>query len=73
MGQDLGAIVVGVGSSGTLTGLTRFFRVADPEVAALMLLGGVRAVIRFGTRPHPRDLARRLVRTILFGAAGGRD
>ncbi|MFL5339442.1 MAG: TetR/AcrR family transcriptional regulator [Gemmataceae bacterium] len=49
------------------------FAVADPEVAALMLLGGVRAVIRFGTRPHPRDLARRLVRTILFGAAGGRD
>jgi len=36
MGQDLDAIVVGVGSCGTLTGLTRFFRVADPEVAFVL-------------------------------------
>jgi len=36
MGQDVDAIVVGVGSSGTLTGLTRFFRVADPEVAFVL-------------------------------------
>jgi cystathionine beta-synthase len=31
-GHDLDAIVVGVGSSGTLTGLTRYFRTAAPEV-----------------------------------------
>jgi cystathionine beta-synthase len=31
-GHELDAIVVGVGSSGTLTGLTRYFRTAAPEV-----------------------------------------
>ncbi len=31
-GHDLDAIVVGVGSAGTLTGLTRFFRVAQPKL-----------------------------------------
>lgn len=30
MGHEVDAIVVGVGSSGTLTGLTRFFRAASP-------------------------------------------
>jgi len=31
MGHEVDAIVVGVGSSGTLTGLTRFFRTASPS------------------------------------------
>jgi len=31
-GHDLDAIVVGVGSSGTLTGLTRYFRTAQPKL-----------------------------------------
>ena len=32
MGHDIDAIVVGVGSSGTLTGLTRYFRRVAPQV-----------------------------------------
>lgn len=45
------------------------FRVRDPEVAALMLLGGLRAVIRFGPEPRPDDLARRIVDDFLHGSA----
>jgi AcrR family transcriptional regulator len=45
------------------------FVIADPELAALMLLGGLRSVIRFGKRPRPPDLARRLVANFLEGAA----
>ncbi|MET3131354.1 cystathionine beta-synthase [Oxalobacteraceae bacterium GrIS 1.11] len=32
MGHEIDAIVVGVGSSGTLTGLTNFFRAAQPDL-----------------------------------------
>src|SRR5262245_31262806 len=32
------------------------FRVRDPEQAALMLLGGLRSVIRFGAQPRQADL-----------------
>lgn len=35
-GHDLDAIVVGVGSSGTLTGLSRFFRRTAPEVGFVL-------------------------------------
>ena len=45
------------------------FIIRDPETAALLLLGGMRAVIRFGKRPRPRDLARRLVDAFLEGNA----
>jgi AcrR family transcriptional regulator len=45
------------------------FRVRDPEQAALMLLGGIRAVIRFGTQPRPADLARRILDDFLHGVA----
>jgi AcrR family transcriptional regulator len=45
------------------------FRVRDPEQAALMLLGGLRSVIRFGARPRPDDLPQRLVTDFLHGAA----
>jgi cystathionine beta-synthase len=35
-GHDLDAIVVGVGSAGTLTGLTRFFRKVQPRLAFVL-------------------------------------
>src|SRR5262245_56058718 len=41
------------------------FHVPDPEVSVLMLLGGVRSVIRFGEKPRPRNLARRIVANFL--------
>jgi hypothetical protein len=40
-------------------------------VTALVLLGGVRAVTRFGPRPRGDGLARDIVATILHGAASG--
>jgi TetR/AcrR family fatty acid metabolism transcriptional regulator len=46
----------------------REFFVADPDVAVLLLLGGVRAIYRFGEKPRPADLARRIVTGILEGA-----
>jgi AcrR family transcriptional regulator len=45
------------------------FTVADPETAAMFLLGGVRSVTRFGRRPRPDGLAGQLVHACLFGAA----
>lgn len=45
------------------------FFVADPELAAWMLLGGLRPVLRWGTVPRPPDLARRIVDQFLHGAA----
>ena len=45
------------------------FVVRDPELTALTMFGGLRAVIRFGTRPRPRLLAKRLVDAVLDGAA----
>jgi TetR/AcrR family fatty acid metabolism transcriptional regulator len=44
------------------------FTVRDPELGGLMLLGGIRAVIRFGRRPRAPDLARRIVDDFLAGA-----
>jgi AcrR family transcriptional regulator len=43
--------------------------VRSPDLAALMLLGGIRSVIRFGQQPRPRDLARRITSDFLRGAA----
>ena len=45
------------------------FVIRRPELAALMLLGGLRAVIRFGP-PRHAGLARDLVNDFLEGAAG---
>jgi AcrR family transcriptional regulator len=45
------------------------FHVHDPEQAALMLLGGLRAIVRFGAQPRPDDLAERIVDDFLNGAA----
>ena len=36
MGHDIDAIVVGVGSAGTLTGLTRYFRRVAPQVDSIL-------------------------------------
>src|SRR5262245_39618489 len=47
-------------------------RVADPATVTLVLLGGLRAVLRFGKRPHSREMARQIVQTVLFGAATGK-
>lgn len=44
------------------------FTIRDAEVSTLMLLGGMRAVIRFGRRPRPRQVARRIVNSFLDGA-----
>ncbi len=44
------------------------FTVSDPDLAMLLLLGGLRGVIRFGERPRPGDLARRIVDSFLNGS-----
>jgi AcrR family transcriptional regulator len=44
------------------------FAVADADHAVLMFLGGLRAVVRFGRRPRPRNLAQQMVRSFLDGA-----
>ena len=44
------------------------FRVRDPDLTVLMLLGAIRSVIRFGEKPRPPGLARRLVDSFLDGA-----
>ena len=57
--------VIGLFEEGKYRG---HFTVHDPGVTALVLLGGVRAVIRFGPKARPPRMARQLVRTVLFGA-----
>jgi AcrR family transcriptional regulator len=47
------------------------FRIRDPELAMLMMLGGMRTVIRFGKQPRPRDLAGQIVANFLNGADAG--
>src|SRR5262249_30533083 len=44
------------------------FSIDDPELAVFQLLGGVRAIIRFGEKPRAPDLAHRIVKTFLYGA-----
>ncbi len=43
------------------------FAIADPGLATLMLLGGVRSVLRFGERPRPDGLVTQIVETFLHG------
>ncbi len=45
------------------------FSVADPELAALLLLGGLRSVYLFGRKFRPRDLADRVISAWLHGVA----
>jgi AcrR family transcriptional regulator len=42
--------------------------VPEPQLAALLLLGGVRSVVRFGSRPRPSRLAEQVIDTFLQGA-----
>jgi AcrR family transcriptional regulator len=51
---------------GQLTGL---WDVPDPETPVLMLLGGLRAVLRMAARPRPPGLAGRIVEDFLHGAS----
>ena len=44
----------------------------DPDLAALMLLGGLRGVLRFGARPRLANLAERIVAGFLGGYRSGR-
>lgn len=41
------------------------FAVADPNLSMMLLLGGLRTVIRFGPRPRPPDVAGRAVDALL--------
>jgi AcrR family transcriptional regulator len=45
------------------------FTILDPETAALILLGGLRGVYRFGSRPRAANLAERIVSGFLDGFA----
>jgi TetR/AcrR family fatty acid metabolism transcriptional regulator len=47
-------------------GVREFF-VRDPDIMVMMLLGGIRAVIRFGEQPRPSGLAHRIVENFLRG------
>jgi AcrR family transcriptional regulator len=44
------------------------FTVHDPELGVLLLLGSLRAVMRFHERPRSPDLVRRIVDSFLYGA-----
>jgi AcrR family transcriptional regulator len=45
------------------------FQIDAPELAALLFLGGLRSVIRFGIKPRPDDLAAQIVDCLLHGTA----
>jgi AcrR family transcriptional regulator len=45
------------------------FHVMDPQLSAQLLLSSLRPVIRWGEKPRPMDLARRIVEQFLYGAA----
>ena len=49
------------------------FSVRDPELMVLVLLGGIRAIIRFGDKPRPKGLSRRIVENFLNGTNALRD
>jgi AcrR family transcriptional regulator len=49
------------------------FAIADPETAMLILQGGLRAIYRFGKKPRPPDLARRVLDILLHGATAPAD
>ena len=46
---------------------TGHFRIEDPDLAMLLLLGGIRAVLRFQPPPRPADIADRVVAGFLNG------
>jgi AcrR family transcriptional regulator len=58
------ALVKGILEEGQQAGL---FKLDDPDLAVLMLLGGLRAVVRFGAKPRPACLAGRIVEGFMAG------
>jgi TetR/AcrR family transcriptional regulator len=65
MRDDLNQVIREVFEQGQAAGE---FSILDPELMVLMLLGGLRSVIRFGVRPRATDLAHRVVTRFLEGA-----
>jgi AcrR family transcriptional regulator len=63
--EDLLRLVLDLCEEGRKSGE---FALADPELMVLMLLGGLRSVIRFGEMPRPKDVARRITDNFLSGA-----
>jgi hypothetical protein len=47
------------------------FCVLDTETAMLLLMGGTRAIIRFGRRPRPDDIAQRAVDALVEPGSKG--
>jgi TetR/AcrR family fatty acid metabolism transcriptional regulator len=45
------------------------FVISDPDTAALLMLAGMRGVLRTGKRPRRRDLAQKIVEGVLQGFA----
>jgi AcrR family transcriptional regulator len=62
--DELIRIVTGVFNEGREQGE---FTVRNPQVSVLMLLGGLRSVIRFGKQPRPDDLSKEIVEDFLRG------
>ena len=63
--DDLLRLVLGLFEAGHQQGE---FTIRHPELAGLMLLGGLRSVIRFGKRPRAPELACQIVSDFLRGA-----
>jgi hypothetical protein len=60
------AMVKGLFAAGAQAGE---FVIHDPETASLMLLAGLRGVLRFGSTPRASDLPERIVEGFLSGYA----
>src|SRR5262249_54778652 len=63
--DDLFRLILALLKEGTAKGE---FNIPEPEMSMLLLLGGLRGVIRFGKKPRPTDLAERIVESFLHGA-----
>jgi len=63
--EDVSKLVLDLFKEGKARGE---FCVRDPDLTVLMLLGGLRGVIRFSKQPRSHDLARRIVDNLLEGA-----
>ncbi len=63
--QEMLGLVTGLLEEGNAQGE---IAARDPELVALLLLAGLRGVLRFGKNPRPRDLPQRIVDIFLKGA-----
>jgi AcrR family transcriptional regulator len=62
--DDLLKMVLGLFEEGREQGE---FAIADADLGAMLLLGGLRSVLRFAAPPRPPDLSRRIVDRFLHG------